>query len=179
MRTSKGSNAISHKSLNLFELRLYTSYNLVALGTMSGTLTVTGTAESDSKLKLSNLHGNLAPRTGVAFWNAGKTEYAKPLSDNIGGEANFWTCYMTTNVQVGADGLWYITYDFTTEHFIHAILLVGSTFTENDDIPNHFPRNFEIYVGNNSDYKQNAKVPGGPRMNTDATRKVTSPRTGN
>ena len=75
MRTSTGSNAIGDKSFNLYELRLYTSYNLVVIGMLSGTLTVTGTPESDEKLKLRNLHGNLAPRTGVAFWNAEKTDF--------------------------------------------------------------------------------------------------------
>ena len=77
------------------------------------------------------------------------------------------------------DGLWFITYDFSVEYFIHAVLLVGSTYEESiNNIANHFPRNIEIYVGNSSNYKENTKVPGGPRLSTDQNRKVTSSRTG-
>ena len=61
--------------------------------------------------------------------------------------------------------------DFTESVFMHAVLMVhdfGPTkihYNQGTDSLSYYFRNYEIYIGDNSNYLRNEKCTGGPHLN--------------
>ena len=67
-----------------------------------------------------------------------------------------------------------ITVDLGQIVFQHAILIVQELWDGNDDLIEigrepFYTQNYEVYIGNNADYRKNQKCAGGPHMITTDT----------
>lgn len=102
-----------------------------------------------------NLTRNLAARTC-------NDEYS-PLLDQWGTRGFYNSCFKTTESQLWLTGH-HLTLgiDLGTSVTVHAILLVEEV-TSNS---NNLMQNYEIYIGDDADFRKNQKCEGGPFMQT-------------
>ena len=143
------------------ELRLYQTPNLLQV---IDDIKITAPPPLAPQWAARNLITNLDNRTSG-------NKSAKPyIGKNV--LALYDSCYHTSNVELSSLGdIMEITIDLGQIVFQHAILIVqylrnGAHY----DVPplNHEKntQNYEVYIGNNEDYKKNNKCAGGPHMVT-------------
>ena len=111
-----------------------------------------------------NLITNLSSR-GVKFSD-------KPYIDDSGNTANHYSCYRISHSDMATVGHQFVlTIRLAKSYMQHAILLLednrqGETQTSSYNWYALF-QNYEIYIGDSTDWSQNTKCPGGPFMRYD------------
>ena len=159
-RTYRNS-SVPGKSYGLNEVRAYQVPNL--LQKLSTVTISTDTSPSYSlDTSATNLIENLGNRSAIDD---------NPIQFVDFGLASYKSCFKFTETEISSDGHFFkFGFDLGDIYFQHAILIIESVYLRhpNDTIndKNKF-QNYEIYIGNNSDYTQNSKCAGGPFMLTD------------
>ena len=146
----------NHK-LNFYELRVYQTPNILQKLEATSQVTISAPAPTESKYAADNLIKNLASRE--------QTRYAQPAIDFDLNKGNYYSCFITSNSQLAAEGnILRITIDLGQSYFQHAILAVqGVANSANTELPQEeLLQNLRFHVGDDPDYTQNVECEGGP-----------------
>ena len=84
-------------------------------------------------------------------------------------EATYKSCYIVTELEISSAGhLLIFGIDLGNIYFQHAILIIESIKNLNIEVAHTEKfQNYNIYIGNDSDYTQNSKCAEGPFMQTE------------
>ena len=156
------------------EIRVYEVPNLFE--EYAGQVTVSAdTSPSVSGFEAQNLLDNLQNRSCGNDLPAIKVEasygsYGSPSVNPV--YLTQESCYEVTEAQLAASGyLFVLGFQFEEPVFMHAITHVANqyngSFVTNHTNKSEYFQNYEIYIGNSSNYNQNPKCPGGPFLRTD------------